>query len=73
LDNEVRASRLAWERRRCVIGGLFGSEAEMRAVVIAAAVAAAGINGWGLMNGNVSSLDWGAGIHGPDALQVDTT
>jgi MFS family permease len=41
------------------------------AFVIAAAVAAAGIIGWGPMIRNVAPLNWGAGTHGRDAMAAD--
>jgi MFS family permease len=42
------------------------------ALIIAAALATAGIIGWVLMIGNVAPLNWGAEAHGRDAMAVDT-
>jgi MFS family permease len=42
------------------------------AFIIAAAIATAGIIGWGLMIGNVAPLNWEAGTQAPEALLVDT-
>jgi hypothetical protein len=42
------------------------------AFIIAAAVATAGITGWGLMIGNIAPLNWGAETHGRDAMAADT-
>jgi MFS family permease len=41
------------------------------ACIIAAAVAAAGIIGWGLMIGVVAPLNWGVETRGPDATTVN--
>jgi MFS family permease len=42
------------------------------AFIIAAAVATAGIIGWGLMIGNVAALNWAAETHGRDVMAVGT-